>query len=173
MPYLSAGVSRCCRTKWPPAINANQPWRFVQLFCGIMINAPLKSLLVFPNMCAWRIFRNIMGTFPVNIPKSEHEHLTQGNTDFVHWIMFFPYPRNFPRLTELGGLCRFHSRWNWRVTIQRSVKMAADPIHAKEASPSFVRNDNVFCNSRVSMLFSFEKRFSSFCKWDQIDDWNH
>jgi len=25
--------------------------------------------------------------------------------------------------------------------------MAADPIHAKEASPSFVRSDKVFCNS--------------------------
>jgi len=85
-----------------------------------MINARLKSLLVFLNMCAWRIFQNIMDTFPVNVPKSEHGHLTQGNTDLVHWIIFFPFPRNFPHLTEPRGLSWVHSRWNIMATIQRT-----------------------------------------------------
>ena len=118
MPYLSLGVSCCCRTKRPPAINANQPWRFVQLFCGIMINVPLKSLLVFLNMYAWRIFRNKMDSFLVSIPKPEHENLTQGYKDLVHGIIFFPYPRNFPHLTGPRSLSTVHSSLNIRVKIQ-------------------------------------------------------
>ena len=35
--------------------------------------------------------------------------------------------------------------------------MAADPIHVKEASPTFVKSDNVFCNS-VCQCCSFLKR---------------
>ena len=46
--------------------------------------------------------------------------------------------------------------------------MAADPVHAKEASPSFVRSDDVFCNSECHCCSVLKRDFQVFVneiKW--------
>jgi hypothetical protein len=40
--------------------------------------------------------------------------------------------------------------------------MAADPVHAKEASPSFVRSDDVFCNSECHCCSVLKRDFQVF-----------